>query len=114
MEKFDLSKKEFFTIKNDEGQDLNAWMIKPTNFKKNKKHPLLMFVYGGPGINTVNDSWEWMNYFWWQMLAQKGYIVVSVDARGTGFRGKEFQTLYIFTAWKARNRRPDFSCQKFR
>jgi dipeptidyl-peptidase 4 len=91
MEKFNLSKKEFFTIKNDEGQDLNAWMIKPTNFKKNKKHPLLMFVYGGPGINTVNDSWEWMNYFWWQMLAQKGYIVVSVDARGTGFRGKDFK-----------------------
>ena len=66
-------------------------MIKPTNFKKNKKYPLLMFVYGGPGINTVNDSWEWMNYFWWQMLAQKGYIVVSVDARGTGFRGRDFK-----------------------
>ncbi|MEC8603981.1 MAG: alpha/beta fold hydrolase, partial [Bacteroidota bacterium] len=91
MSNFDLSKKEFFTIKNNENQDLNAWMIKPTNFKKNKKYPLLMFVYGGPGINTVNDSWEWMNYFWWQMLAQNGYIVVSVDARGTGYRGRDFK-----------------------
>ena len=91
MSNFDLSKKEFFTIKNNKDQDLNAWMIKPTNFKKNKKYPLLMFVYGGPGINTVNDSWEWMNYFWWQMLAQNGYIVVSVDARGTGYRGRDFK-----------------------
>ena len=91
MEKFNLAQKEFITVKNNDGLDLNAWMIKPTDFKKNKKYPLLMFVYGGPGINTVNDSWEWMNYFWWQMLAQKGYIVVSVDARGTGYRGKEFK-----------------------
>ena len=91
MSKFDLSQKEFFTIKNNNKQELNAWMIKPSNFKKNKKYPVLMFVYGGPGINTVNDTWEWMNYFWWQMLAQKGYIVVSVDARGTGYRGRDFK-----------------------
>ena len=52
---------------------------------------MLMFVYGGPGINTVNDSWEYNNYFWWQSLAQQGYIVVSVDARGTGYRGRDFK-----------------------
>ena len=91
MNKFNLTQKEFFQIKDINGNDLNAWMIKPPDFKKNKEYPLLMYVYGGPGINTVNDDWEWMNYFWWQMLAQKGYIVVSVDARGTGFRGKDFK-----------------------
>jgi len=91
LEKYELSKKEFFTIKNENGDELNYWQILPPNFNKTKKHPLLMFVYGGPGINTVNDGWEWNNYFWWQSLAQQGYVVISVDARGTGYRGKDFK-----------------------
>lgn len=91
LEKYELSKKEFFTIKNENGDELNYWKILPPNFDKTKKHPLLMFVYGGPGINTVNDGWEWNNYFWWQSLAQQGYVVISVDARGTGYRGKDFK-----------------------
>ena len=78
---FNLTNKEFFTIPNEEGTLLNAWMIKPKMLDTLKKHPLLMFVYGGPGINTVNDAWSWNNYFWFQYLAQNGFIVVSVDAR---------------------------------
>ncbi len=88
---YDISPKTFFTVKNNEGTELNAWMIKPSNFDEKKAYPLLMFVYGGPGINTVNDKWEYGNYFWFQSLAQQGYIVVSVDARGTGYRGKDFK-----------------------
>ena len=88
---FNLTNKEFFTIPNEEGILLNAWMIKPKLLDTLKKHPLLMFVYGGPGINTVNDAWSWNNYFWFQYLAQNGFIVVSVDARGTGYRGKNFK-----------------------
>ena len=88
---FNLTNKEFFTIPNEEGILLNAWMIKPKLLDTLKKHPLLMFVYGGPGINTVNDAWSWNNYFWFQYLAQNGFIVVSVDARGTGYRGKDFK-----------------------
>ncbi len=91
MKEYDLSAKTFMTVKNAEGTDLNAWMIKPSNFDATKKYPLLMFVYGGPGINTVNDAWTYGNYFWFQSLAQQGYIVVSVDARGTGYRGREFK-----------------------
>jgi len=91
LKTFDISPKEFFTVKGENGDDLNAWMIKPSSFDKSKKYPMLMFVYGGPGINTVNDSWEYNNYFWWQSLAQQGYIVVSVDARGTGYRGRDFK-----------------------
>jgi dipeptidyl-peptidase-4 len=88
---FDLTKKTFFKVNNAEGTALNAWMIKPSNFDEQKEYPLLMFVYGGPGINTVNDAWSYGNYFWFQSLAEKGYIVVSVDARGTGYRGKDFK-----------------------
>lgn len=88
---YDITPKTFFTVKNNEGTELNAWMIKPSDFDEKKEYPLLMFVYGGPGINTVNDKWEYGNYFWFQSLAQQGYIVVSVDARGTGYRGKDFK-----------------------
>ncbi len=91
MKDYNLFNKEFMTIPNGKGLDLNAWIIKDPNLDSLKKHPLLMFVYGGPGINTVNDSWSWMNYFWFQYLAKQGFVVVSVDARGTGFRGKKFK-----------------------
>ncbi len=88
---YTMSKKEFFTFKTSEGVSLNGWMIKPANFDQNKKYPVFMTVYGGPGHNTVNNSWESQNYLWHQMLAQKGYIVVSVDNRGTGYRGAAFK-----------------------
>jgi len=65
-------------------------MIKPANFKASKKYPVLFYVYGGPGIQTVTNDWDY-NLAWWQMLAQQGYIVVSVDNRGTGARGKDFR-----------------------
>jgi dipeptidyl-peptidase-4 len=70
---------------------LRYWMILPPNFDSTKKYPMLMHVYGGPGANTVNNKWSGSNYFWHQMLAQKGYIVVSVDNRGTGHQGAAFQ-----------------------
>ena len=50
-----------------------------------------MFVYGGPGNNTVNNAWSGSNYFWFQYLVKQGFVVISVDNRGTGFRGKEFK-----------------------
>ena len=91
MDEFDLVEKTFFKIPNQEGLELNSWIMKPKALDTLKKHPLLMFVYGGPGINTVNNSWSWMNYFWFQYLVKKGFIVVSVDSRGTGYRGRDFK-----------------------
>ena len=89
---FSISKKEFFRFKNTEGIELNGWMIKPLNFSADKKYPVLMMVYGGPGINIVNDSWDGKNYLWYQHLASKGYLIACVDARGTGYRGSEFRS----------------------
>jgi dipeptidyl-peptidase 4 len=91
MTEYAMSPQTFFTVKNAEGTELNAWMIKPLRMVDGKKYPLLMFVYGGPGHNTVNDAWGYGNYFWFQSLAQQGYVVVSVDARGTGYRGRDFK-----------------------
>ena len=92
MEEFNLSEKEFFTVKTEDAE-LNAWMIKPPNFDKNKEYPLFMFVYGGPGSQQVKNSFGGTNYYWYQMLAQKGYIVACVDNRGTGGKGAEFKKI---------------------
>ncbi len=94
---FKLSKKEFFEFTTDDGISLKGWMIKPAEFQSRERYPVLMHVYGGPGsqavVNqTVMDQWENGDYLWHQLLAQKGYIVVSVDNRGTGARGLEFNS----------------------
>ena len=73
---------------------LNGWMLKPRNFDPNKKYPLLMYVYGGPGSQEVSNSFaRSMDFAWYQLLAQKGYIVVCVDNRGTAGRGDNFKKI---------------------
>ena len=84
------SKKEFSTI-NVNGNDLNMWMIKPVDFDPNKKYPLFMYQYSGPGSQSVSNSWNGTNDYWFQMLAQQGYIIACVDGRGTGYKGAEFK-----------------------
>ncbi|GAB4159974.1 MAG: S9 family peptidase [Winogradskyella sp.] len=84
------SKKEFSTI-NVNGNDLNMWMIKPANFDKNKQYPLFMYQYSGPGSQQVANRWNGANDYWYQMLAQQGYVVVCVDGRGTGYKGADFK-----------------------
>ncbi len=69
---------------------LNAWIITPPDFDKNKKYPVLMYQYSGPGSQEVADRFPVGNFWWHQMLAQKGYIVVCADGTGTGFRGEAF------------------------
>lgn len=87
---YNTTPKEFMEIKAN-GNKLNAWMIKPANFDKTKKYPVFVTIYGGPGYQTVQNSWGGSNYFWAQLLASKGYIVVSVDNRGSGARGADFK-----------------------
>ncbi|GLR18094.1 peptidase S9 [Portibacter lacus] len=84
---------EFFNFKTSEDVSLNGWIIKPANFNPKKKYPVFMTLYGGPGSQTVTDSWKGQNYWWFQLLAQQGYVVASVDNRGTGARGEEFRKM---------------------
>lgn len=80
------------TITNRRGDELNSLVIKPQNFDSAKKYPVLMYLYGGPGSQQVMNRWAGISHYWWlQMLAQKGYIIVIVDNRGTGGRGEQFK-----------------------
>ena len=88
---YSLAHKKFLTIKTNEGVELNAWMMKPRDFNPTKNYPVFMYVYGGPGSQTVKNSWGYSNYMWFQMLTEMGYIVVSVDNRGTGGKGADFK-----------------------
>jgi dipeptidyl-peptidase 4 len=88
-----LNRPEFMTLETADGVMLNAWLIKPKAFNPARKYPLLMNVYGGPGSQTVTDSWGGPNYLWHQMLALDGYLVASVDNRGTGGRGAKFMKM---------------------
>ena len=88
---YELSKKEFFSFKTEYNISLNGWMIKPPDFDSNKKYPVLMYVYGGPGNQQVLDNWGGRNYMWYQYLAQQGIVIVCVDNRGTGGRGADFK-----------------------
>ncbi|HWY98089.1 MAG TPA: S9 family peptidase [Bacteroidia bacterium] len=88
---YNLSKQTFFTFTTSQGNNLNGYIIKPPGFDSTKKYPVLMYVYGGPGSNTVNNEWNAFDGMWFQMLAEKGYIIVSIDNRGTQARGSEFK-----------------------
>ena len=90
---YNISSKEFFSFTTSEGVELNGWMIKPPDFDASKEYPAFLTIYGGPGSQTVTNSWGGFNYFWHQMLAQMGFVVVSVDNRGTGARGTAFKKI---------------------
>lgn len=89
-----LGEAEIISVTTADGVQLNGWMVKPRGFDAAKKYPVLMYQYGGPGSQEVFNSYA--NGFmggliWEQRMAEKGYIVVCVDGRGTGGRGDEFK-----------------------
>ena len=88
LKEYDMPQKEFFSFRTSEGTTLNGWMMKPTHFTADKKYPVLLFQYSGPGSQQVLDRYD---VSWETYMASQGYIVVCVDGRGTGGRGAEFQ-----------------------
>ena len=86
-----LAAPQFVKVRIADGTELNAVTIKPRDFDAAKRYPLFMWAYGGPGSQSVLDAWGGPAYLWYQMLAQQGYVVASVDGRGTGARGSAFK-----------------------
>ncbi len=83
LDKLKKGPSEFFHVDIGDGVTLDGWMMKPPGFDPSKKYPVLFYVYGEPAAQTVTDSFDGSNYAWHLMLTQQGYIVVSVDNRGT-------------------------------
>lgn len=86
--------KEFGSLKTGKGTELNYYTITPKDFDESdatKKYPVLIYVYGGPGNQQVTNSYGYSDYYWYHMLADKGYIVFCFDGRGTGGRGAAFK-----------------------
>jgi dipeptidyl-peptidase-4 len=79
----ELGPREFFRVDIGDGVKLDGWMIKPPGFDQTKKYPVLFEVYGEPAAQTVTDSWGGGGFMWHLMLSQMGYVVISVDNRGT-------------------------------
>jgi dipeptidyl-peptidase-4 len=73
---------EFFCVELDDDVQLDAWCIKPPDFNPQQKYPLLFYVYGEPAGQTVLDGWQRKRHIWHRMLAQMGFLVMSVDNRG--------------------------------
>lgn len=91
IREYGFSKKEIFEFKTNEGIELNGWIMKPPSFKAGKKYPVLIYVYAGPGSQSVNNDYGSFVYSWHQMMCRKGYIIACVDGRGTTGKGCEFE-----------------------
>lgn len=95
LSKYDLGKRELFSFTTSEGVKLFGWMVKPSDFNPQKRYPVIMYQYGGPGSQQVLNRWNigmsGQGAILEHYLAQQGYIVVCVDNRGTGGRGVEFE-----------------------
>ncbi len=90
LKEYQLSPKEYSTIAIN-GNELNMWMVKPPEFDPEKKYPLLLYQYSGPGSQEVENRWLSSNDLWHQMLASEGYVIACVDGRGTGYKGRDFK-----------------------
>ena len=91
LARLELGTPEFIEVEAADGTPLNAFVIKPADFDPSRRYGLLMYVYGGPGSQTVVDRWGGSRYVWHQYLAANDILVASVDNRGTGARGRAFE-----------------------
>ena len=90
LDQYDIAAAQLIKVPNSKGDSLNAWIVKPSNFNASQKYPVLFCNYGGPGSQQVANRFGAVSY-WHQLLVENGFIVVSVDNTGTGYRGEDFK-----------------------
>lgn len=91
LTEYGIVSKEFFSFRNENGDELHGYFLKPTNFVEGKKYPVLVYQYSGPGSQNAGNYWAGNHFYFHQMLTQEGYIIAVVDPRGTGAKGEEFK-----------------------
>lgn len=91
LKEYKTGKWSLFTIKNSEGTELCSRIFKPVDFDSTKKYPVIVYLYNGPHSQMVTNSWMAGGELWYQYMAQKGYIIFTLDGRGTSYRGKDFE-----------------------
>jgi len=89
-DEFDLLPTEFVRVKAADGATLYGRLIRPAGFRKHRKYPAIVMVYGGPGVESVRNVWSGAS--WEQVMAQRGYVIWELDNRGTIGRGHAFET----------------------
>lgn len=91
VKEYKLGSWNLFTIKNEEGTDLYCRLFRPVNFDSTKKYPVLVYLYNGPHSQMVTNTWMAGGELWYQYMAEKGFMVFTLDGRGTSYRGKAFE-----------------------
>ena len=91
LKEYQLSTPEIVSIKGISGDTLHTRLFKPINFDASKKYPVVVYLYGGPHAQMINSSWQGGANLWFQYMAQNGFVVFTLDNRGSGNRGKNFE-----------------------
>ena len=91
LKDYNLGETEIIELKADDNTPLFAYLIKPSDFDPNKKYPAIVYVYGGPHAQLVTDSWLAGAGLFLNYMAQQGYVIFTLDNRGSANRGKKFE-----------------------
>ncbi len=91
LKEYKTGKLNVFTIKTENNIDLFCRMVKPVDFDSTKKYPVIVYLYNGPGVRLIYNTWQAGGDLWYQYMAQKGFIVFTVDGRGSEDRGVAFE-----------------------
>ena len=95
LKDYQLGEMTLFKLKSENNDDLFCRLYKPVNFDSTKKYPLIVYLYNGPGIQKVNNTWNGDGDYWFQYMAERGYVVFTMDGRGSANRGLAFeQTIF--------------------
>ncbi len=92
LENYARGSMSIFTIKNNEGTDLYCRLFKPVGFDSSKTYPVIVYWYGGPHAQMITNGWNGgAGDYWFQYMAERGYVVFTLDTRGSSNRGKAFE-----------------------
>ncbi|MAQ47725.1 MAG: hypothetical protein CMD27_02460 [Flavobacteriales bacterium] len=91
LKNYNIGETHLVKIKTEDNIDLNARIIKPYSFDEDQKYPALLYVYNGPGIQLIHNNWMASAPLWMHYLANEGYVVFTIDGRGSENRGRDFE-----------------------